>query len=184
VIFDHAGNRLVIGERAGTIRIVNLDNPDDAPQILFAHGFRVYGVALSVDGSTLYTVSADGGLITWSLADGRRIGPPRFPPPVRGPGEIPAATSIDLALDDATAAVGYADGRVIVWDPGPPAWVREACALMSQSAVTAASAGETSTTPNGMCPPDAGAADPAADEPADRRPGRRSPTTGSRPRAC
>jgi hypothetical protein len=62
------------------------------------------------------------------------------------------ASSIDLSPDETTAAVSYADGRVVVWDLDPDAWAGNACALMTRTPTSAPTGSGPTIAGDEQCP--------------------------------
>jgi DNA-binding SARP family transcriptional activator/WD40 repeat protein len=141
VVVDERAERVYSGG-FGIIQPIDLQHPGEPLPLLVPGGLTVADLALSPDGTALYSVSADGGLITWDLASGRRVGPPRFPPQVLGVAEPPGTTAVTVASDGTSAAVSYRDGRVVVWDLDPARWAATACALMVDGGPRSPSVGD------------------------------------------
>ncbi len=131
VALDHDGSHLFVDSTRGDL-VIDLADPTMAPRVLPGRTGEVAGFALSSDERTLYGIS-DGGLIIWDLESesNQRVGTPIRP----GLGTLSfgGGRSIALAPDGKHVAVGYGDGRVVVWEVDPEAWAQRACALVPQS---------------------------------------------------
>jgi WD40 repeat protein len=81
-------------------------------ETLAGHNGRITGLAISRDGSSLYTAARDGKVLSWDLAGARRLGRP-FGIGPGNDGEIPRYA---LAPDGRILAAGHGDGTVTVLD--------------------------------------------------------------------
>jgi DNA-binding SARP family transcriptional activator/WD40 repeat protein/tRNA A-37 threonylcarbamoyl transferase component Bud32 len=143
------GHRLYVGRSDGVIRVLDVAEPDRTLPSLVAQSAEVVDLAVSADGTTLASISRDGGLVLWDVATSRQVGPARRAPAPFGSAPAPAVT-VAVAPDGRTAAVGYADGQVVVWDLDPEAWARTACSLMAPASAATVPAG---LTDDELCPP-------------------------------
>ena len=82
-----------------------------AVETLAGHAAKITGLAISSDGSTLYSSSLDSKVLIWDLAGDRRLGRPFEVGPDAG--ELLRSS---LSPDGRTLAVGQPDGRVALLD--------------------------------------------------------------------
>ena len=129
VALDHDGSHLYVESNLGAL-VIDLEHPATAPRVLPRRTGQVVGFALSPDELTLYGIGHDSGLVIWDLESNQRLGTPIRPG--LGASAFVGGRSIALAPDGRHVAVGYDDGRVVVWEVDPEAWVQRACALISR----------------------------------------------------
>jgi WD40 repeat protein len=93
---------------------------------LGGHTDEVHAIALSPDGRTLASGSADGSVILWDLGSLQQLGDP-----IRAhPGGV---RSLAFSSDGRALASAGADGDVVVWDVDFESWRARACQIANRS---------------------------------------------------
>ncbi|MBV9161886.1 MAG: helix-turn-helix domain-containing protein [Pseudonocardiales bacterium] len=107
---------LVSGDDDDTVRLWDLNHPDNLPEILtdFAHpADPIYTIALSPDGHTLASGTRSGRVQLWDLTNPRKGTSPAFLP---GRTDASIVKTAAFSPDGNTLAIGRADGTVQLWD--------------------------------------------------------------------
>lgn len=106
--FTADGRRLLVGERNGGLRLIDLASGEAAGPAFIGHSLGVTSALFSPDGS--HVASADGnGLRLWDAHTGRPIGQPRAE-------HASAVTRLAYSADGSRLVSASRDGTLRLWD--------------------------------------------------------------------
>ena len=106
--FSADGRRLLVGERNGALRLIDLASGQPSGPAFIGHSWAVTSALFSPDGSRV--ASADGNVLRlWDAHTGRPIGQPRAEP-------VGALTRLAYSADGSRLVSSSRDGTLRVWD--------------------------------------------------------------------
>jgi WD40 repeat protein len=104
--FDPASQVLAVGDEEGTLRFWDVKDRKQLGKTLHTRAVKTAGFADG--GRTLVTVSGDGYVERWNVAETKADGRPRRP--------VNGVSSAAISADGHTFAFDVDDGNVVVWD--------------------------------------------------------------------